>query len=85
MGGRGSSSSLQNQSKFSISEYRKTKTMLENTISEINRNISMLDSNPSPNSLRMASQLVKQREERQELLDNLEAEYTKYKNSKKRK
>lgn len=85
MGGRGSSSNSQNQSKFSVSAYNKTKAMLENTISEINSSIRMFDNNPSPVSLRMASQLEKQRDERQKQLDDLEAEYKKYRNRKKGK
>ena len=85
MGGRGSSSNVPNKSTFNVSSYKKTKTKLENTISEINNRIRLFDSNPTPNGLRMASQLEKQKEGWQNQLDNLEAEYTKYKNSKKRK
>ena len=85
MGGRGSSSNTQNQPKFSVSAYNKTKAMLEKNIAEINTSIRMFDNNPSPVSLRMASQLEKQRAERQKQLDDLETEYKKYRNRKKGK
>lgn len=58
-------------------KYKKTKKMLEDTIAEIDRNIKMFDSNPSPNSLRMAKQLEKQKAERQKQLDDLESAYKK--------
>ena len=66
-----------------VSQYKKTKTMLENTISEINTRIRLFDSNPSPNSLKMASQLEKQKQDWQNQLDNLEAKYKEYRNRKK--
>ena len=58
-------------------KYKQTKKMLEDTIAEIDRNIRMFDSNPSPNSLRMANQLEKQKAERQKQLDDLESAYKK--------
>ena len=51
--------------------------MLEDSIAEIDRNIRMFDSNPSPNSLKMANQLEKQKAERQKQLDDLESAYKK--------
>lgn len=53
--------------------------MLENTIAEINTRIRLFDSNPSPNSLKMASQLEKQKQDWQKQLDSLEAKYKEYK------